>query len=496
MDVSIFKARRALLFMQMFSTLGFSVLYSTLVLYATQGLHLEDHYATALTATFIAFNYTLHLLGGYVGGRLMSYRSLFIIGMLLQAAGCTILSLPSFYALLIGVAIFLSGCGLNVICINCMLTQLFDQHDKRRESAFLWNYSGMNLGFFIGFSVSGYFQLHQNFHTLFLLSAVGSLISFFLAVFNWKHLKDKHTNFSHASNKKGRLFVAILIMIALILALTWLLKSATFSTDLICFVGILAAVLFAYLAWHQKEEESSRKLWAFLILGLSSVVFWTLYQMAPMGLTLFFDRNVHASLFGITIPPQWMQNINTIIIIFGGPLLAHLNLRLRKKGYKITLPFQFTTALFLIGAGFLLLPLGIKFANPEGYSNINWVIGCYALQSVGELFISPIGYAMVGQLIPAKLQGLAMGAWLMVTGVAATLSNFFSQAALGKHDAKDPLITNLSYSSAFFKLGISALVMSLIIFFLRKFLHKLIQEKASLKNVEPAPYNAPPDQIK
>lgn len=490
MDSTIFKARRALLFMQTFSTLGFSVLYSTLVLYATQELHLDDHLATAITGSFIAFNYTLHLLGGYVGGRLLSYRSLFAIGMLLQAIGCAILSFPHFYTLITGVAIFLSGAGLNVICINCMLTQLYDPHDKRRESAFLWNYSGMNLGFFIGFSVSGYFQLHQNFHLLFLFSSLGSLVSLCITLLNWKYLKDRDTHYSHAANKVSRVFVAFLIILVLTVALIWLLREAGFSNDLICLVGIGAALLFAYLAWQQKNAESSKKLWAFLILSLSSVIFWTLYQMAPMGLTLFYNRNVHNDLFGLTIAPQWMLNINTIIIIFGGPSFAALNLHLRKRGYKISLPFQFTTALLLIGLGYLLLPLGISFADAQGYSGIEWVIGCYVCQSVGELFISPIGYAMVGQLIPSKLQGLAMGAWLMVTGVAATLSNFFSQSALSVKDIQNPLVTNHSYSAAFLKLGISAIIMGIIVFFLRKFLHKLIQEKPALKNVEPAPYNA------
>ncbi len=233
-------------------------------------------------------------------------------------------------------------------------------------------------------------------------------------------------------------------------------------------------------------------MWAFLILTLSSVIFWTLYQMAPIGLTLFFSRNVDAILFGIQIPPQWMQNINAFIIILGGPLMAAANLRLRKKGYKIAIPFQFTTALLLIGMGFLLLPIGIRFANEQGFSSIYWVIGTYTLQSLGELFISPIGYALVGQLIPSKLQGLAMGAWLMVTGVAATLSNFFSQSALGT-GGPTPLDTNPSYSAAFLKLGISAIVAGVIVFFLRKFLHGLIQEKPTLQTVEPAPYNAVQD---
>ena len=151
----------ALFLIQIFSTLSFSVLYSTLILYATKGLRLNDTLATSITGSFIALNYFLHLLGGYLGGRYLSYRGLFIFGMSLQIVGCSLISIPTVSNLLWGLAVFLAGCGLNVTCINCMVTQLFEPNDKRREAAFLWNYSGMNIGFFVGFSISGFFHLRQ-----------------------------------------------------------------------------------------------------------------------------------------------------------------------------------------------------------------------------------------------------------------------------------------------------------------------------------------------
>src|SRR3954468_5162030 len=76
-----------LFFIQIFSTLGFAVLYSTLVLYATKHLHLSTKEATALMGVFGAFNYGLHLFGGYLGGRFLSNRNLFVGGMALQVAG-------------------------------------------------------------------------------------------------------------------------------------------------------------------------------------------------------------------------------------------------------------------------------------------------------------------------------------------------------------------------------------------------------------------------
>ena len=76
----------ALFFIQIFAPLGFAVLYSTLVLYATKHLHLGVKQATTLMGVFGAFNYGLHLFGGYLGGRFLSNRNLFVGGMALQVS--------------------------------------------------------------------------------------------------------------------------------------------------------------------------------------------------------------------------------------------------------------------------------------------------------------------------------------------------------------------------------------------------------------------------
>src|SRR2546423_1247846 len=78
----------ALFFIQIFATLGFAVLYSTLVLYATKHLHLGVKQATTLMGVFGAFNYGLHLFGGDLGGRLLSNPKLFFGGMGLQGFRC------------------------------------------------------------------------------------------------------------------------------------------------------------------------------------------------------------------------------------------------------------------------------------------------------------------------------------------------------------------------------------------------------------------------
>ncbi|MBA3661000.1 MAG: MFS transporter [Gammaproteobacteria bacterium] len=469
----------ALFLIQIFSTFGFSVLYSTLILYATQGLHMSDKLATSITGSFVALNYFLHLLGGYIGGRFLSYRGLFAVGMALQIIGCLLISVPESHYLLWGLAAFLGGSGLNITCINCMVTQLFEPDDKRREAAFLWNYSGMNIGFFVGFSLGGYFHLLQAYQELFLLSAGGNLIALIITFFNWKTLKDRQTSFSDAAKNKQRkaMLIGVTSIVVLFFSLRILLEHTALCNQLIILISIAMFILLIGLATKQKGLAAQSKMWGYIILALAALIFWTLYQLAPMGLNLFVERNVDRHFFNFIIAPQWIQNINTLVIIFGGPLLSILFSHLRDRGITISIPLQFSLALGLIGLSLCVLPIGIHFANAQGFVNFNWVLLAFILMSMGELFIAPIGYAMVGQLAPLHLQGLMMGIWMMVIGFAAIFSHYFSKMALGTIASTDPLLTNPSYSHTFNLLGWSAIGAGLLLFIATPVLTRLTQER-------------------
>src|SRR2546428_11184224 len=111
----------ALFFIQIFATLGFAVLYSTLVLYATKHLQLPVKVATTLMGVFGAFNYGLHLFGGYLGGRFLSNRNLFVGGMALQAIGCGCIAGGTSASFYVALAPLLAGNGVNDTRTNMFL---------------------------------------------------------------------------------------------------------------------------------------------------------------------------------------------------------------------------------------------------------------------------------------------------------------------------------------------------------------------------------------
>src|SRR5947207_1635360 len=251
-----------LFFIQIFSTLGFAVLYSTLVLYATKHLQLGVKEATTLMGVFGAFNYGLHLFGGYLGGRFLSNRNLFVGGMALQVVGCGCIATGTLTLFYIGLALFLTGSGLNVTCINMMLTQRFTSEDPRREGAFLWNYAGMNVGFFVGFTVAGYFQGTESYASLFIFATLGNFVAIVLAVLSWRTLADRNTPLLDATSKQFRLrlLAGIGILLGLIPVVWFMLQRPGGTETLIKAICRAVALPFIYPTLRHPDRPERRNM--------------------------------------------------------------------------------------------------------------------------------------------------------------------------------------------------------------------------------------------
>ncbi|MEA2750086.1 MAG: proton-dependent oligopeptide transporter, family, partial [Myxococcales bacterium] len=192
--------------------------------------------------------------------------------------------------------------------------------------------------------------------------------------------------------------------------------------------------------------------------------------------------------WGVEVAPQWIQNINTVVIVVGGPLMSALFVRMRARGFKIDVPKQFSISLILMGLGFLALPAGIAFADKNGMVAFSWLFVSYVLQSIGELLISPVGYAMIGKLAPRQYQGVMMGSWMLVTGLASLLAGDFS-GMIPEPSEGTAVTTNPVYSKLFAELGCGSLVIGVLLVLLIPFLRKLITDEEKAPPQEPAVTN-------
>jgi POT family proton-dependent oligopeptide transporter len=72
----------------------------------------------------------------------------------------------------------------------------------------------------------------------------------------------------------------------------------------------------------------------------------------------------------------------------------------------------------------------------------------------------------------------------MIMGVAATLSGYFSNLALGNTQSLDPLVTNTGYSYTFGLLGLAAIGAGLLLFICVPLVLRLTHEKKLVGNIQ------------
>ena len=239
------------------------------------------------------------------------------------------------------------------------------------------------------------------------------------------------------------------------------------------------ALMLIYLTLGHRDRRERRNMTAYLILTIGSLMFWSLYQMAPNGLMLFAVHNVDLMIGKVQIQPQWIQNINTVCIVLGGPLLASLFTRLRARGWRIDIPQQFATSLLLMALGFSFSRSGSSWPGADGKSAFVWLFLSYVLQSIGELLILPIGYAMIGKLAPKQYQGIMMGSWMLVTGLASLFAGDFS-GMIPEPTGTTAIATNLGYMKLFGALGVGSLLVGIALVVLIPFLRRLITDRAEI----------------
>src|SRR5499427_3645993 len=138
-----------------------------------------------------------------------------------------------------------------------------------------------------------------------------------------------------------------------------------------------------------------------------------------------------------------------------------------------------------MASAFFILTLGIKLADADGNSAFIWLFLNYVLQSIGELLISPIGYAMIGKLAPRQYQGIMMGSWMLVTGLASLFAGDFS-GMIPNPTGTTAVATNAGYAKLFAELGAVTFGVGIALVVLIPLLRKLITDKVETPAEMPA----------
>lgn len=124
--------------LQIWEYFSFYGMRALLILYLTNQLKYDDNHAYALFSAYCSLVYVTPILGGYLADKLLGNRMAVMLGALLMAIGHLVLgaseTAPLF--LYLSLAIIVCGYGLFKSNVSCLLGELYEPADPRRDGGF------------------------------------------------------------------------------------------------------------------------------------------------------------------------------------------------------------------------------------------------------------------------------------------------------------------------------------------------------------------------
>jgi POT family proton-dependent oligopeptide transporter len=152
------------------------------------------------------------------------------------------------------------------------------------------------------------------------------------------------------------------------------------------------------------------------------------YLVTPEAFAKLYDGNppqLAPGQYLRTANAELYQSWNALFVILMTPLVMILFARMLRRGV------DFSTARKIL-AGMVITALSALFMAFAGFVSDNgavkvsglWLMGFYAIVTVGELCLSPMALSLVTKLSPKRFVGLTMGGWFFATAVGNKFSGF------------------------------------------------------------------------
>jgi len=443
-----------LFFTEMWERFSYYGMRAILILFMTSsiakgGLGYADSKAGAVYGLYTAMVYLMCLGGGWIADLFTGQRRAVLYGGILIAAGEFALFLPTEVSFYLGLVLLMAGTGMLKGNVSTIVGQLYAKGDPRRDSGFSIFYMGINIGALIAPLICGYVGERISWRYGFGIAGLGMLIGGVQYIATSRHLGDaglKPATTGNAEEDRKQKRTALtamgaglgaLVLIAVLAATGAIELTASGISDGVgwCLLGI-SAIVFSWLIffgnWSAEERKRSA---AVLVLFISSAVFWAAYEQAGSSLTLFAERNTNRFVFGFEFPASWYQFVQPLFVITLAPVFAWLWLALRNR--EPSSPAKFTWGLFLGGLAFVVMVPAATITIGGAVAGAWWLVGCYFMQTLGELCLSPVGLSAMSKLAPDRAAGFMMGIWFLsisignwMAGKAASLYSSLSLPTL------------------------------------------------------------------
>lgn len=422
-----------------------------------------QRHADILVSGFLALMYATPIVGGYVADKILGESQALMMSFWLGVVALLLMSLPTFFGLEMGMALFALSVGLS-IPLTVLIGRNYPEGDARREGGYTLYYLAINFGGFIApFICADWVGSRYGYRWGFVAAAAGMAMAAIIFHMRRHKLRPVLPQGGGVPYRGASLWVTAAIA-ALLYPTALLLSRPQVLSDGMYALMVLLVLYFVVGCIRRRDRVQTHRYLALLFLFGALVLFWTLSLQGVTSLNFFARDHVDAP-FNYTL----FQAANPLyLLILAGPV-ALLWPWLARRGMDPSTPRKFGIGLMLVALSYGLTAAAIRCCTaPDG--KVGWgVLGaCYLLQTLGELALSPIGYSLVGLLAAPADSSLAMGGWFFGVAIAYQLAGWIATFTAGS------MMGMASYDFVYMRLFLVGVAASVLYLIAARWLSKLM----------------------
>lgn len=347
--------------------------------------------AALIFGTYAATTYLTGLLGGAIADRYLGQRRAVMLGAVIMAAGEFLLTDPRLF--FIGLFVLVAGNGLFKPNIATQVGGLYAPGDSRIDRAYSIFYVGINLGALLAPPITG--RLGH--------AARG---------------QPPHWQWGFAAAGVGMLLglgVFLLGSRALPPDVRARRRSAEAAS------GVSAVPL---------TRLERRTVAALVLVAFCNLFFWGCFGQQYITVALLAERSTDLSTWFGSFRPEDVQAFNPFFIFTLTPLVVAVWAWQARRGTEPAPVTKMAAGCAGTALCYGVLALAGMSVDSGQKIGVLWLVGALAIQTVGELYLSPVGLSLFSRTAPAKLASVMMAVnYLSIFGgnyLAGYLAHFWT----------------------------------------------------------------------
>jgi len=459
------------LMIELWERFGYYGMQALIVYFMVQRLGFNDERANLVWSAAAALIYVSPAIGGWVGDKVLGTKRTMILGAIILTLGYALMGYPTenTWFLFSALGVIVVGNGLFKPNAGNLVRNIYEGDDSTIDSAFTIYYMSVNVGSTFSMLLTPWLKDYVNaqyghelgWHAAFAVCSVGLIVGLSLYAMMRVTLGQYGSKPDREPLNTNKLLAVLGASLVAVGLSAVILEYQSIARVFVYLAGMVVLGIFIHLI-RTSEESEKAGLVAALVLTVQSVFFFIFYQQMSTSLALFALRNViwDFQVFGThlwTWAPAQFQALNPIWIMFMSPILAWWYNWAGKRDKDMSIAAKFALGFFVVAIGFFIYGFAGHFAVNGKTSSWVMIIG-YGAQSLGELFVSGLGLAMIARYVPARMGGFMMGAYFVASGISQYLGGVVANFASVPENITDPVQSLPIYTSLFNKLGVAALL--------------------------------------